>query len=298
MDSNGFFVTLLSNSSLSMYPENTTSSFTVNLPQKIRLVGNWKVAVAEIHYNYNFFNVSEGNDKIWFTKKQEIVNEHVQTVHIPDFDEDNDETNIIEEEEETTTAPTTTITDLTRIKHFLQIPTGFYNNMNDLIDTINCEIKNQFKINQQIFSLNKMNNRCEINFGTYQDKYDSVICDGRLNLQLGFEPETNLLEYSTSQHCCNIHFGIPDQMMIYTDIIEPSFIGHEKAYVIKIVNTQPKNLSFGDACFANFEQMHYVNVEKREFESISVNIRHSTGEFMPFQHGVFTLKLHFKRHHG
>lgn len=296
MDSNGFFVTLLSNSSLSMYPENTTTSFTVNLPQKIRLVGNWKVAVAEIHYNYNFFNVSEGNDKIWFTKKQEIMNEHVQPIHIPEFDdEDNDEAKNIEEEEEETTSATT---DSSRITHFLQIPTGFYNNINDLIDAINYEIQSQFKIKQKIFSLNKLNNRCEINFDKYKDNYGLVTCDGRLNLQLGFEPGTNLVNYSTSQHCCNIHFGVPDQMMIYTDIIEPTFIGHEKAYVIKIVNTQPKNLSFGDACFANFEQMHYVNVEKREFESISVNIRHSTGDFMPFQHGVFTLKLHFKRHHG
>lgn len=274
MDSDGFFVTLLSNSSLSMYPENTTTSFTVNLPQKIRLVGNWHVAVAEIHYNYNFFNVSEGSNRIWFTQKQESMNEHVQT---------NSVAAVLKAAEEIDS---------------LEIPTGFYNNMNDLIDNVNCEIEKQFKIKQKIFSLNKMNNRCEINFGKYKDYYSSVTCDGRLNLQLGFEPGTNLLNYSTSQHCCNIHFGVPDQMMIYTDIIEPTFIGHEKAYVIKIVNTQPKNLSFGDACFVNFEQMHYVNVEKREFESISVNIRHSTGDFMPFQHGVFTIKLHFKRHHG
>lgn len=283
MDSDSFFVTLLSNSSLSMYPGNTTTSFTVNLPQKIRLIGNWKVAVAEMHYNYNFFNVSEGSNRIWFTKKQKIRNEHVQG---------GGETKNIGEE----------ATDVTRvssnISHFLQIPTGSYNNMNDLIDTLNHEIKKQFKIEQKIFSLNKMNNRCEINFGRYEDYYESVKCDGRLNLQLGFEPGTNLINYSISQHCCNIHFGVPDQMMIYTDIIEPTFIGHEKAYVIKIVNTLPKNLSFGDACFVNFEQMHYVNVEKREFESITVNIRHSTGDFMPFQHGVFTIKLHFERHHG
>lgn len=294
MDSDSFFVTLLSNSSLSMYPENTTTSFTVNFPQKIRLVGNWKVAVAEIHYNYNFFNISKGNDRIWFRKKQEIVNEHVQTNPITELlVEDDDEAKNIEEEEETNTT-----IDSSRISHFLQIPTGFYNNINDLINVINYEIESQFNIKQKIFSLNKMNNRCEINFDKYKDSYESVTCDGRLNLQLGFEPGTNLLNYSTSQHCCNINFGVPDQMMIYTDIIEPTFIGHEKAYVIKIVNTQPKNLSFGDACFVNFEQMHYVNVEKREFESISVNIRHSTGDFMPFQHGVFTIKLHFKRHHG
>lgn len=294
MGSDSFFVTLLSNSSLSMYPENTTTSFTVNLPQKIRLNGNWKVAVAEIHYNYNFFNVSEGSNRIWFRKKQEITIGHAQTNSIPELHVRYlDEAKNIEKEKATNTTGGSSWT-----LHFIEIPTGFYNNINDLIDTINYEIENQFKIKQKIFSLNKMNSRCEINFGRYKDHYESATCDGRLNLQLSFEPDTNLVNYSISQHCCNIHFGVPDQMMIYTDIIEPTFIGHEKAYVIKIVNTQPKNLSFGDACFVNFEQMHYVNVEKREFESISVNIRHNTGDYMPFQHGVFTIKLHFERHHG
>lgn len=48
-----FFMTLLSNSSMDLYPENKTSSFTVHLPEKITLNGMWSVAVAEIHYKHN-----------------------------------------------------------------------------------------------------------------------------------------------------------------------------------------------------------------------------------------------------
>ena len=56
-----FFFTLLSNSSINYFPQNTTSSFTVHLAEKITLNGTWKVGIAEIHYKYNFFNVCFSN---------------------------------------------------------------------------------------------------------------------------------------------------------------------------------------------------------------------------------------------
>lgn len=61
---NNFYLTLMSNSSLNFYEENTTSSFTVHLPTEIQLTGAWAVGVAELHYPYNFFNVTEGENKI------------------------------------------------------------------------------------------------------------------------------------------------------------------------------------------------------------------------------------------
>ena len=84
-------------------------------------------------------------------------------------------------------------------------------------------------------------------------------------------------------------------MLIYTDIIEPSFIGHEKAYVLKVVNTEARQLHFGDACYKEYAHMHYMCVQKREFDTISIDIRDHTGNFMPFQHGVLMVKLHFKQ---
>lgn len=71
-----FFVTLLSNSSMNYFPENKTSSFTVQLAEKITLNGSWSVGVAEIHYNYNFFNVSPGNNTIKAVKKNSELSEN------------------------------------------------------------------------------------------------------------------------------------------------------------------------------------------------------------------------------
>lgn len=281
MDSDNFFITLLSNSSLSIFPDNTTTSFMVSLPQKITLSGKWEVGVAEIHYNYNFFNVTNGNNRIWITAD---LFEHVST-------EQESESGVSTEEEEKVTNPIVT--------HCCEIPPGFYNNMCELIDTINEKIRDVLELSSNLFVFHKTINRCEIN--TKEIKKSgicSVKLEGRLNIQLGFIPCKNVLDVKISQHCCNIQFGVPDRMLIYTDIIEPTFIGHEKAYVIRIVSTQPKGLTFGDTCYMSYERMDYIGIEKREFDAISIDIREPSGDFMPFLYGVFSIKLHFKKRHG
>lgn len=59
-----FYMTLLSNSSMNYFPNNKTSVFTVHLPRKVILKENWAVALASINYRYNFFNVTEKNNRI------------------------------------------------------------------------------------------------------------------------------------------------------------------------------------------------------------------------------------------
>lgn len=46
------------------YPENRTSSFTVQIPRYIRLFGEWEVGLAEIQYPYTFYTVSHGHNEM------------------------------------------------------------------------------------------------------------------------------------------------------------------------------------------------------------------------------------------
>lgn len=259
-----FFITLVSNSSMKLFPGNKTSSFTVLLPEKITLRGSWSVAVAEIHYNYNFFNVSDGNNKVKLIKK-----------YMNDQNTNAISKNAVEE---------------------ITIEKGYYMSVTDIIDVINKRLKSYMIKEGPLFSFDHITNRILVHRENLQQNIGSLFLEGRLSMQLGFIPERDVLLFKTSPHVGNTRFGIPDQMLIYTDIIEPTFIGHEKAYVIKIVNTEPKHYTFGDACYKEYTHMHYMNVQKRELESISVDIRDHTGNFIPFQHGVLMIKLHFKKH--
>lgn len=255
----------MSNSSMYIYEDNKTSSFTVLLPQKITLNGRWCVALSEIHYNYNFFNVTSDNNKIRLKKSSK------------------NEGNMISKE----------------LNLIISVQPGYYRNISQVISVINDELTKITESEENVFSFNEVNGRTQFTSGVLeQHGITEIHLDERLCMQLGFHPGDNIMNQTISPHAANIHFGIADQMLIYTDIIEPTFIGHEKAYVLKIVNTQPRSLTFGDACYKEFHKMHYMPLQKREFETISVDIRDYNGNFMPFLHGVLTLKLHFMKQDG
>lgn len=261
-----FYVTLVSNSSMDIFPNNTTSSFTTQLSEKISLKGIWSVAIAEIHYNYNFFNVTNGNNKIILRCGDSKNN-------------DQDSNNLLKK-------PRT---------YEVKILEGYYKSVQDLVDTVNLKLTPFVRKNKNLFAIDSINSRTHVFKDDLNEGIDDIMLEGRLGLQLGFQPNHNILLSKSAPHIGNICFGVPDQMIIYTDIVEPSFFGSDKSYVLKIVNTESRQFKFGDACYKEYSHMHYIRVQKREFESISIDIRDHTGKFMPFQHGVLMVKLHFKQ---
>ena len=46
-----FYMTLPSNASMKIYPNNTVAKYTTQLPTNIELDGEWEVALTEIMYN-------------------------------------------------------------------------------------------------------------------------------------------------------------------------------------------------------------------------------------------------------
>lgn len=122
----------------------------------------------------------------------------------------------------------------------------------------------------------------------------SIKLHGHLALQLGFAPDTNILEYNLSPYVGNVYFGIPDQVFVYCDLIEPQLIGYQSTQVIKIVNPAQRKVNFGTSCFQGYQKIHYVPLLKKEFDKVEIDLRDIVGNFIPFQHGISRIKLHFK----
>ena len=57
MDS--FTIELVSNASAQLFPNNTLSSFTIFLPEQVKLDRHWEVAISEISYPSMYQNVTE-----------------------------------------------------------------------------------------------------------------------------------------------------------------------------------------------------------------------------------------------
>ena len=86
-------------------------------------------------------------------------------------------------------------------------------------------------------------------------------------------------------------------MYVYCDIIESVVIGDTLAPLLRIVNMDPVNHTFGSHTVDIFNPLHYVPVEKLNFEHIEIDIRDSTGRHLPFTFGTVSVKLHFRRRH-
>lgn len=275
----GFYVTLTSNSSTSFFPGNNPSSFTVLLPQKIILSGKWSVALVELHYNYNFFNVSGGNNKI-IIKYDLSQDDEMSEKDARSDDEIIEESYYMYEHAK-------------KPEYVIGIEPGYYNSVSDVILAVNDEIHKVVEKKAVTLEINELNNRTAVQKIDDECVPASISFQGRLARQLGFDSEKNILKYKSSPYIGNAFVGVPDQMFIYTDIIEPTFLSHKRAYVLKIVNTEAKFEKFGDSCYKEFQNLHYMPVQKREFESITIDIRDDIDCFLPFCHGTLTVKLHF-----
>ena len=66
-----FYVTLPSNSSMDVFPENTLSNYRVKLPTSLQLSGEWEVGLVEIAYPHSWYVLSPYSSKISIRSEQD-----------------------------------------------------------------------------------------------------------------------------------------------------------------------------------------------------------------------------------
>ena len=61
MSENDFYLTLASNASLDLHPDNTLTRYATALPQQISLSGQWECGLVEMQYTHSWYNVTSDN---------------------------------------------------------------------------------------------------------------------------------------------------------------------------------------------------------------------------------------------
>ena len=77
----------------------------------------------------------------------------------------------------------------------------------------------------------------------------------------------------------------------YTDIIKSQYHGDVVVPVLRTVTVKGKH---GSYVSKNFERPHYVPLNKKMFDTISINIRDEAGDLIAFKHGKVIITLHFR----
>src|SRR5215469_4865979 len=73
MGSHNFFVTLASDASLNLFPDNKPSHFINVLPQSLKLLGNYLLGLSSISIAHTFQNVNELNNKFTVCIRSELM---------------------------------------------------------------------------------------------------------------------------------------------------------------------------------------------------------------------------------
>ena len=79
---------------------------------------------------------------------------------------------------------------------------------------------------------------------------------------------------------------------VYTDIIKSQYHGDVVVPVFRTVTVKGEH---GSYVSKNFERPHYVHLNKKIFDTISINIRDEAGDLVAFEHGKVIITLHFRR---
>lgn len=248
-----FYLTLLSNSSMEYFPDNTTTLFSTKLPKPIILEGSWCIGVVEFQYPCTMFTVQEHENVIYITKRMLMPNEKNPSL----------------------------------VYYKTHIPATNYDNINHILVALN-NIKEKIKFRYD--ELSKF-----VSVSVTDESITSITLSPKLCLQLGFEPSRNLVTKGLGKCPANLHLGLPSQLFVYCDVIDPQIVGDVMTPLLRIIPLDPSKYIYGANKMHVFSPPHYLRVMRREFDTIEIDIRTSTGQKIPFQFGTVCIKLHFQK---
>ena len=279
MIENDFYLTLLSNSSMKYFPNNTTTNFTTKLPKSLKLDGHWTMSLVEFQYPCSMLTVQEGENII-----------DTSDIHVKLLKGDSESGVIVSYDHEEA---------MTNRRKYT-IPATNYDSISDIIKALNSieflKGKVVFKCdpNTNIVSMTPLPFNLDSAL-TNSSELKSLKLSTKLSLQLGYEPNQDLCTSHLAKHPANIQLGLPAQFFIYCDISTPQIVGDIMAPLLRVVSLDASKYTYGSNKMITFSPAYYMPVMRREFDTIEIDIRGETANPIPFEFGTTCIKLHFKR---
>lgn len=162
-----------------------------------------------------------------------------------------------------------------------RIPAGCYENVPDILKAMYIA-SHKNKID---FSYHPITKRVTIK----TKENCKVLLHKGISELLGFHPG----EYKGTVHSpfvADPHASFP-VIYVYCDLVEPQIVGDVQAPLLKIVKVEGKD---GEMINAHYPRPYYLPVMRQHFQSIEIDIRLHSGDFVPFERGKVYLVLHFR----
>ena len=257
-----FYITLPSDGSKGIFPSNVSASFKTRLATPISLVGEWDVALYEIHYK-RLWNVINPIDA-------EIIYEYKTT---------------------TTGEPTTQ-------RARLYLYQGYYTTIDEVVTSLSS-LFNNLKTTQKLERVPQFGyNGRKKKFHVDLQPGESLHFKPKLAAMLGITTNPIHCGSESIKYHGEDLFSLDEtihSLYVYCDIIENMPVGSAEAPLLRIVGVDAKQ---GEIVRKTYDNPMYVPVRIKKFDTIEIDIKSNTGEHAPFQQSKSEVILHFRKQTG
>ena len=164
---------------------------------------------------------------------------------------------------------------------------GYYTSMPELIEPINTAMKNELGHTHITFSLNPRTHKVKVTMA----KNYYIALYRQLSKMLGFGGgDIKVRKSSESPYVSDLHDIA--SIFVYCNIVQLQIAGNTSVPLLGTIAVSRKS---ADIITKTFNNIQYVAVQTKSFESIEILLRTDTGNPVPFERGKVIATLYFRK---
>ena len=264
-----FYLTLPSNASMNVYPNNTVAQYTTKLADTIELDGDWEVGLVEIIYTHTWESVRANECKITMREMSDGKVYKVCLGYLP--------AGYYESGKELTEE----FTKFANVCEFTKAPTFKYDSVTNKISINVPEKMDVTFFGDELIEMSGFR-RLKSEGESERAQYMTFT-----NRTVSYRKP----EMYTSEFPVDVKRGFYS-LYVYCDVLAHMHVGDTRAPLLRAVAVRGK---YGQAVHEWFSKVTYVPLQKKVFDSIEINIMTDTGKPVPFVGGKSLVTLHFRR---
>lgn len=266
------YITLPSNASMHLYPNNTLQNYKTQVSITEDFVGKWEVGLVNITYPRMWYNVTNEDTRCYAL----MDDKSRRNCEIPE----GRYTSV----EQLVDALNTALNSM--------IPNGYeyfnlsYNTLTRKV-TYNIDVRNTTSSQSHPRVIGTSFSKGVSNILGFQDIIDRKIYPEARFMQ-------NVDEF-TGQLVADLNKGI-HSLYVYSDIIEPCPVGDTRVPLLRVVPIEePSNSTSTMQCSQSFTRVHYHPLRHRHITHVEIDIKDSIGRPVSFERGELMVTLHVRR---
>jgi len=270
-----FYLTLPSNSSEKYY-DNTLTRFTTKLTKPIQLQGDWEVGLEELIFPKTWFNLPKSN----IPNLKFRCSSNLKPVPVP-------------KPQVNTLA--------------VNVKGGHYDTAEELCEQANKQISKDLTDGQHSWSVYNIpeSQYPKFFYRPISKRVVLTLTSPNIDVHIS-EPLATMMGFSSkdmplmprdegnvikSNKTVDLSGGI-HALFVYCDVVACVPVGDSHVPLLRIVEVGG---NYGETLHRLYSKPRYVPVQKKDFDSIEIDIRDDLGQNIPFEHGKLIATLHFRQ---